>query len=476
MRTVAAFLAARAAAAGSRALRVGGGTTLPGRLALALAPEIVPTLARQLRHGVVLISGTNGKTTTARLVGEIAQAAGLRVVHNRAGANLLSGIAAALLAHATARGRVRGDLGVFEVDEATLPAALLATGPRLVVLLNLFRDQLDRYGEIDLLADRWRRALARLPHDAAVVYNADDPLVAEVAGTHAGRRVAFGLDAVPDALPPRQAPEHAADSRYCYACGRPYVYTLVTLGHMGHYACPQCGTARPGADVRAVDVRLEGVDGATFVVHAGADGGSQHAPPAPGSTRLAVRTRLPGLYNVYDATAAAAAAWALGVDATAIARGLGETAPAFGRGERVVLDGREAVMLLAKNPAGFNEVLRTVLLADSNPVVLIAINDLLADGRDVSWLWDVDFELLADRVHAAVVTGLRGAEMALRLKYAGVPSERITLVHDSALALAAALQRLPDGRRLYILPTYTAMLQLRALLARQGVVRGFWVQ
>ncbi|MDR7554739.1 MAG: MurT ligase domain-containing protein [Armatimonadota bacterium] len=471
---MAAFLAARAAAAGSRALRVGGGTTLPGRLAMALAPDLVPTLARQLRRGVVLISGTNGKTTTARLLGGIAQAAGLRVVHNRAGANLLSGIAAALLAHATARGRVHGDLGVFEVDEATLPAALAATEPRLVVLLNLFRDQLDRYGEIDLLADRWRRALARLPREAAVVYNADDPLVAEVAQAHTGRRVAFGLDALPEALPSRQAPEHAADSRYCYACGRPYVYTLVTLGHMGHYACTQCGTARPAADVRAVEVHLEGVDGAAFVVDAGPRGGSPDAPDA--RARLAVRTRLPGLYNVYDATAAAAAAWALGVDATAVVRGLDETAPAFGRGERVVLEGREAVMLLAKNPAGFNEVLRTVLLADGAPVVLIAINDLIADGRDVSWLWDVDFELLADRVRAAVVTGLRGEEMALRLKYAGVPPARITLERDSALALTAALRRLPAGRRLYILPTYTAMLQLRALLARQGVVPGFWAQ
>ncbi|MDR7480977.1 MAG: MurT ligase domain-containing protein [Armatimonadota bacterium] len=454
------------------------------RLALALAPDLVPALARQLARGVVLISGTNGKTTTARLLGGIAEAAGLAVIHNRAGANLLSGIAAALVARSTAGGRVRGELGLFEVDEATVPAAVAATGPRLVVLLNLFRDQLDRYGEIDLLADRWRRALAHLPAGAAVVYNADDPLVAEVAQAHTGRRVAFGLETVPDNLPPRQAPEHAADSRYCYTCGRSYVYTLIALGHMGHYACPQCGTTRPPADVRVVSVRLNGVDGAEFVVEVpggSAVAGAVTAASRPGTAaasalRLAVRTRLPGLYNVYDATAAAAAGLALGIDAPAVARGLGETAPAFGRGERVVLEGREAVMLLAKNPAGFNEVLRTVLLADDEPVVLIAINDLIADGRDISWLWDVDFELLRDRVRAAVVTGLRGEEMALRLKYAGVPSACITLERDGAQALAAALRRVPAGRRLYILPTYTAMLQLRGLLARQGFVRGFWNQ
>jgi UDP-N-acetylmuramyl tripeptide synthase len=191
---------------------------------------------------------------------------------------------------------------------------------------------------------------------------------------------------------------------------------------------------------------------------------------------LAVSTTLPGLYNVYDATAAAAAALAIGVDGGTIARGITSTAPAFGRGERVALDGSEALMLLAKNPAGFNEVLRTVLLADEAPVVLIAINDLIADGRDISWLWDVDFEMLRDRARAIVVTGIRAEDMALRLKYAGVDQGRIAIERDGGRALIRARTLLAGGERLYILPTYTAMLALRQTLARKGYVRGFWKQ
>ncbi len=462
MREPTAILTGRLAAAASRALRLGGGTTLPGRLAVAIAPGIIQRLTARLVHGVVLISGTNGKTTTSRLLGGVFDAAGLVAIHNRAGANLISGIASALVEHATLTGRPRGDLGLFEVDEATLPLAVEATRPRAVCLLNLFRDQLDRYGEIDIVAERWRHGLSMLRNDALVVFNADDPLVADVGRTFEGRTVTFGLDGAPDGAGARPL-EHAADSRYCYTCGRPYEYTLVTLGHMGHYRCPQCGTARPAAEVHARDVRLHGADGATLTVEGR-------------ETALSLSTNLPGLYNVYNVTAAAAAALALGVAPEIVGRGIMVTAPAFGRGERVTIDGREALMLLAKNPAGFNEVLRTVLIAEEAPVVLIAINDLIADGRDISWLWDVDFEMLRGRARAVVVTGLRAEDMALRLKYAGVDGGRVTVERDGAQALARARGLLRGGERLYILPTYTAMLQLREIMTHKGYVRGFWKQ
>ncbi|MBI3998784.1 MAG: DUF1727 domain-containing protein, partial [Armatimonadetes bacterium] len=428
-----------------------------------LAPGIIPDLTGRLSRGAVLISGTNGKTTTARLLGGILDAAGLVVIHNRAGANLLSGIASALVEHTTPGGRPQGDIGLFEVDEATLPAAVEATRPRVVVLLNLFRDQLDRYGEIDLIADRWRRALAALPSDGVGVLNVDDPLVADVGRTFGGQTLGFGLDESPAGLPASRTPEHAADSRYCYRCGRPYDYALVTLGHMGHYRCPECGTARPPVQVRATGIRLHGADGASLTI--AADG-----------VALPVRTVLPGLYNVYDVTAAAAGALALGVAAETIGRGIMATAPAFGRGERVTIDGHEVLMLLAKNPAGFNEVLRTVLLAEETPVLLIAINDLIADGRDISWLWDVDFEMLRDRARAVVVTGIRALDIALRLKYAGIDGERIVVERDGGRAIERACRLLRPGERLYLLPTYTAMLQLRGLLARKGYLRGFWNQ
>lgn len=462
MRDAAAIAAGRLTAVTSRALRLGGGTTLPGRLAVAVAPGIIQRLTARLAHGVVLISGTNGKTTTSRLLGGVFDAAGLVAIHNRAGANLMGGIASALVEHATLTGRPQGDVGLFEVDEATLPLAVEATRPRAVCLLNLFRDQLDRHGEIDIVAERWRRALSLLRDNAIVAFNADDPLVADVGRAFKGRTVAFGLDAAPDAAGVRTL-EHAADSRYCYTCGRPYEYTLVTLGHMGHYHCPQCETARPAAEVSARDVRLHGADGATLTI--------DH-----GEATVSVSTNLPGLYNVYNVTAAAAAALSLGVAPETVGRGIMATAPAFGRGERVMIDGREALLLLAKNPAGFNEVLRTVLMAEEAPVVLIAINDLIADGRDISWLWDVDFEMLAARARAVVVTGLRAEDMALRLKYAGVDGGRVAVEREGTQALARAREMLGDGERFYILPTYTAMLHLRDIMARKGYVRGFWNQ
>lgn len=481
MREVVAIAAGRLAAAASRALGAGGGTTLPGRIALALAPQIATHLSARLARGVALISGTNGKTTTSRLLGGILEASGLAIIHNRAGANLLSGITTALVEGATPGGRLRGEIGLFEVDEATLPAAVAATRPRAVILLNLFRDQLDRYGEIDLVADRWRRALEALPPASVLVYNGDDPLVADVGRAYAGPALVFGLDEAPAPGPdvaergpgapahaavPGPAPralEHAADARYCYRCGTPYAYDLVILGHMGHYRCASCATVRPAPHVRITQVRLRGADGAALCIE------------APGAT-VPVSTALPGLYNVYNAAAAAAGALALGLEAGAITRGIAATAPAFGRGEHIAVGDRQALMLLAKNPAGFNEVLRTVLLAEPSPVVLIAINDLVADGRDISWLWDVDFEMLRGRARAVVASGLRAEEMALRLKYAGVPAERVTVERDGARALARGLERLGEGERLYVLPTYTAMLHLRRALARQGHVRGFWRQ
>lgn len=495
MRDLVAIAAGRLAAASSRALRAGGGTTVPGRVATAIAPGLIYALSSRLDRGVVLVSGTNGKTTTARLLGGILDSAGLVAIHNRAGANLLSGVASALVESSTLLGRPRGDIGLFEVDEATLPAVVEATRPRVLILLNLFRDQLDRYGEIDLVADRWRRALGAMPKGATLVFNADDPLVADVSRGYGGPSLAFGIEESPrraDAGPGPDARasteglagaeggapgeegsvpgadgarvlEGAADARYCYRCGRPYDYSLVLLGHMGHYACARCGTARPYPQVRALRVRLRGADGGSATV-------------AWEGESMEIESALPGLYNVYDATAAVAGALALRISPETIVRGVAATAPAFGRGERVVVGGREAVFLLAKNPAGFNEVLRTVLLAEEAPVVLIAINDLIADGRDISWLWDVDFEQLAGRARTIVVTGIRAEDMALRLKYAGVAAERVTLERDLARAISRTGEAAGEGGRFYVLPTYTAMLDLRGVLARAGIVRGFWRQ
>lgn len=457
LRLSAAILAGKSAATLARVFRLGGGTTMPGRVARFVDPGLFGHLAGDLAHGVVAITGTNGKTTTARLVSHILGHAGLIAVHNRAGANLAAGIIAALIRSATPGGRIRGDVGVFEVDEATLPSVQTSLRPRILLLTNLFRDQLDRYGEIDLVAGRWRSALRTLDPATAVVFNADDPLVSDVGRAHPGPRVPFGIE---DETCGLGTLEHAADARYCYRCGTPYEYRTVYFGHMGIYRCPRCGTARPAPVVAAHDVRHRGIDGGAFRLES--PWGSAH-----------IRTALPGAYNIHNVLAAAACALQQGIPLEVVVRGIESFTPAFGRAERVRVAGREAILLLAKNPAGFNEVLRTILRADDDAVALIAINDLTADGRDISWLWDVDFEMLAGHVRRVIVSGIRAEDLALRLKYAGVEPAVLDVRKDLGAAFDAA-QRAADGSPLYVVPTYTAMLQLRAELQRRGLVRGFW--
>ncbi|MGH2348639.1 MAG: MurT ligase domain-containing protein [bacterium] len=450
----------KATAGLSRFLRLGGGTTMPGRVAQAVDPDVVRSLAGRLSSGVVIVTGTNGKTTTSRLIAHIVRSAGVKPVHNRAGANLAAGIAAALVQHATMHSGMGGDLGVFEVDEATLPVVSGALAPRSIVLTNLFRDQLDRYGEIDIVAGRWQEALTAVPSQTAVIFNADDPLVADVGTGHRGPRVGFGIA---DASCGIGVIEHAADARYCYRCGSRYRYDAVFFGHMGLYRCEGCGWSRPVPEILATEVRMLGIEGTEFRLQTPA--GTQH-----------VRTTLPGVYNIHNVLAAAAACLQLNVPLDTIARRIGTFTPAFGRAEAVPLDGRQAVVLLAKNPAGFNEVLRAVLREPGDGVVMIAINDLTADGRDISWLWDVDFEMLAPGAAPIVVSGLRAEDMALRLAYAGVEAARVTTVSSIAAALDAAAALAGPARRLFVLPTYTAMLELRRILQKRGLVRGFWEQ
>jgi len=449
----------KVAAGLSRIMGLGGGTTLPGRVARGVAPDLIQRLVHRLPHGSIIITGTNGKTTTARLISHILTEASLVPVHNRAGANLAAGIAAALVQAASVHGDLHGDVGVFEVDEATLPVVQEALTPRVLVFTNLFRDQLDRYGEIDLVADRWRAVLQTLRREAAIVFNADDPLVTEVGTRHQGPSYPFGINDPACALPTM---EHAADARYCYQCGVPYRYEAVYFGHMGTFKCPSCGRARPPLVVAGSSIARHGVSGSEFTLEM-----------PQGAYR--VQTPLPGVYNIHNVLAAATATLAMGIPPETIVRALGSFAPAFGRAERINIDGKKALLLLVKNPAGFNEVLRTVVAETAAAAhLVIAINDLTADGRDISWLWDVDFEMLRGHVRHVVVSGLRAEDMALRLKYAGVDQSAVTVQNDLERALDIAVEMLPAGEQLYTLPTYTALLGLRRVLHRRGYVKGFW--
>ena len=445
---------ARAIGAASRASGRGGGTTLPGRVLLRLSPDAIAKLGSRLSRSTI-VSATNGKTTTAGMISAALAAEGRKPVHNRAGSNMTWGVATALLEQ-------HGTEGLFEVDEAWLPKVSAQLDPELIVLGNLFRDQLDRYGELETLADEWARLVEARAGQTRFVLNADDPLIADLGRDREERPRPgvsyFGIEDTRHALPELQ---HAHDAKHCRRCGHPYEYERAFVGHLGHYSCPSCGAQRPTPDVAATEIDLLGMEGSQLSVR---------TPKGD----LQLKLPMPGLYNAYNALAAIAAALDLGVGLDSVRSGLESVRAVFGRVETIEVDGKAVSILLIKNPAGANEVLRTLRLeSDGADLDLwIALNDGIADGRDVSWIWDADFELLAGAARHVTCSGTRAPEMALRLKYAGWAPDSIAVENGIAGSLERAVGQ-ADGR-LFALPTYTALLELRKLLADKGLARDYW--
>jgi UDP-N-acetylmuramyl tripeptide synthase len=451
----------------SRGLRRGGGTTLPGDVSRWVDPAILTKLTRTLDQGTVVITGTNGKTTTAALLRHILAAEGRQTVANQSGANLIFGVTAALVNRSGWLGNIPADVGVFEIDEASLPRLVDEVRPSVIVVTNLFRDQLDRYGELETTAGHIRRALqtpslalptrGRESQGTTAVLNADDPMVASL-GEGLPRVLYAGIDE-PSLLQPEL--KHGADAKFCPKCGSPLQFDGVYFGHVGHYRCPTGDFVRPRPDVRATSVAIEGME-------------RMHLTVEDGETQAPVEVPLSGLYNAYNVVIAIAAAKALGVPLAASAKALRTFAPAFGRMERTTIEGRPAILLLAKNPTGFNEVLRTAITFGHGTSFLIALNDRIADGQDVSWIWDVDFEQLREIARHIVVSGDRALDLRVRLKYAEIPADRIEVVTDWREALQRAAELTPQGETLFVLPTYTAMLELRSVLTRDGALRAYW--
>jgi len=447
--------AGKLAGIATRVLRRGGGTALPGLVAERIDPRLVANLGRSLGGGRVLITGTNGKTTTSRMVAEALDSAGRPFVHNREGSNLMRGIASTLLEASGALGSIRvasEAIGLFETDEATLPAAADALRPKAIAFTNLFRDQLDRYGEVDSVAALWRSALANTPPDATLILNADDPSVAQLADGWSGPVHWFGLDDPAFAT----TTGGAFDARWC-ACGGNYAYERRYFAHVGFWRCTRCDRKRPTPDTVGRAVRPS-VERATVAI----DG--------LGELNLGVT----GLYNVYNALAAAAMCRVLGLSAEDTRVGLERVEPAFGRQEVVDLEGRKLRLFLAKNPAGANQVLllwRHIAGERGQLQVVTCLNDRFADGRDVSWIWDVDFEAVSGHVEQWWAGGDRAEDLAVRLKYAGWPRPG-KVSHEAASVLDAVLAGTEAGTDVFVLPTYTAMLDLREELLRRGAVKG----
>jgi UDP-N-acetylmuramyl tripeptide synthase len=424
-----------------------------------LQPHLVEELASQLGHGCVLVTGTNGKTTTSLLLSGAARSAGLQPLANSSGSNLVRGLASTLALAAGPNGKLPHAeccIGVFEVDEATVPRVLAVVKPRAIVFTNLFRDQLDRYGEVEAVAALWREMLRSAPDELRLVLNADDPAVASL-GDCRENVTYFGVE---DRKLDRGTPEHAADALRC-VCGAKLEYAVAFFGHVGHWRCPSCGRSRPKPGVAARLVNLR-------------DGRSARFQLATDGEKGMVEMPIGGLYNVYNALAAAAAVHALGLPAASALEAIQSVAAAFGRQEAFEVDGRRVELLLGKNPAGLNQVLSTLMLDPGRRTALFVLNDGIADGRDISWVWDADFEVAAGKLERVVTSGTRAAEMALRLKYAEWDEKTLEVDPEIPRALDRAIALTLPGECLTVVPTYTAMLTVRELLAKRTGKEPFW--
>jgi UDP-N-acetylmuramyl tripeptide synthase len=412
---------------------------LPGELARRLQPKALPLLFQQVRRGVILVVGTNGKTTTSLLLSTILEAQGWRVAHNATGANLINGLVTTLLENTNLLGQLDADYAILEVDENILPLILRDCQPQFILGLNLFRDQLDRYGEVDTISRRWQEAIAPLPADTRVILNADDPTLSHLGQQLPQKVLFFGLsepDLYLDEIP------HAVDSIYCPSCGHPLDYEGVYLSHLGDYRCPSCGFSKSQL---AVD--------------------SQEWPQI-----------LIGVYNKYNTLAAGLVAREMEIDTAAIYDTIKNFRAAFGRAEELDVNGKHVRILLSKNPVGMNETIRAVNDIQKQggaSTKLLVLNDRTPDGTDVSWIWDVDTEKLVELGGTIIVSGDRVYDMALRLRYSQTAEDnnfRLIVKEDLQEAIATALELTPANETLHILPTYSAMLEVRGLLTGRKIL------
>lgn len=412
----------------SKLLNLGHGSTWPGHIALRFNKNFIQDILRNSTTKIIFIAGTNGKTTTTSLIKHILEQSGRTVMQNTSGANLLNGIASSLLLNASIDGKLHVDYVLFEVDENTFSSALKIITPDAILLLNLFRDQLDRYGEVNSIAQNWLESLKKLSHHTQLFANADDPQIAFLGKSFSEKTIYFGLEKEQSL---RTTHEHATDSTYCPQCGKKLTYTSIFYSHLGIWNCTHCNLTRPEI---------------------------KHMTTVQGS--------LTGTYNLYNMQSAMLLATFLGVAKEDIAMAVKHFKPVFGRQEKLIYQGKKIEVVLAKNPTGFNESLRTVKESKGKNIVLL-LNDNVADGHDVSWIWDVDFDLLKD-TDSVAVSGTRAYDLAVRLKYAGI--KQVSVYGTIPEALIHAVTATSSSDTLFILPTYTAMLEVRKELTGKKIL------
>ena len=432
-----------------------GGTAMPGRWALKVCPNLLALLAKDVKS--VAITGTNGKTTSARMIEQAFSEKGLNYFANRSGANLISGITTEFVMNSSLTGKARREYAVIECDEAAARKVFSQLKPRVVVVTNLFRDQLDRYGEVTHTLENIRVAMQGVP-EAVLCLNADCSLTASLADDLPNQAVYFGIDQ--GAAPSRPKPE-ISDATHCIRCKTEYEYDYISYGHLGGFRCPKCGYRRHRADFAVTDITGQRSDGSTVVMN------------IQGQKRV-VNVNLPAMYNIYNAVGAVTAAVEMGLDADTAVKALADFQCGFGRMEQFRLGKGGTRMMLVKNPAGCNQVIEFLENIKEKFILVICLNDRGADGTDVSWIWDADFEgltTLGGYLDRVIVSGDRAGDMRVRIKYAGIPDGRISMQRDyEELVRWIGQQDMP----VFIMPTYTAMLELRQVVIKHCGGADFW--
>ncbi|KNY25027.1 Mur ligase family protein [Pseudobacteroides cellulosolvens] len=446
---------------GLRLLRRGG-TTLPGKIALKLYPDFIKKITQNFK--IIMVTGTNGKTTTSRIISQILNENKIEFISNKSGANLVSGIATTFLDAIDIKGNFPCSHALLEIDEAAFKSLSNFVEPDILVVTNFFRDQLDRYGELYTTLNGVKAGIAK-HKKTKLVLNADDSLCASI-GKETNKEVVYygvnnnACDSIEENI--------NNDASFCLYCQTRYEYQSHIYGHLGDFSCPKCGYRRPPSSVNCVKVLELNAEYSNMHFSINSDDKNKI---------LDARINLPGLYNVYNALAAAACGSLLNLPVENTIKAMGKFECGFGRMETIKVGSKKIRLILVKNPTGFNQVLNYLLTEDKQMQLAFLLNDNLADGTDISWVWDVDFEKLEKIQHNignVYASGIRAEDMALRLKYAGIYTNKICIIKDYKELIENALQNTPEGQNLYILPTYTAMTELRKFLRKKFGLKEFW--
>ena len=438
-----------------------GGTTLPGRVAIKLYPNIIKKISQKFK--IIMVTGTNGKTTTTRMIGKILKENNVRFVTNNSGANLTSGLATTLISAINANGKPKAPFALLEVDEAALKRVSSSINPDVLVITNFFRDQLDRYGELYSTVAAVKTAITKFKN-THLLLNSDDSLCAPL-GKGTNLKVShYGVENEAYNFEPSSA---NSDASFCIYCKKKYEYRYRVYGHLGGFFCSGCGYARPTTVSKCTKILK--LDTETSEVEF-------KLPYPSGISSQTIKIGIPGLYNVYNALAAATCGTVLGFPPSTIVKSLEKQESSFGRMETITSETKNIKLILVKNPTGFNQVLSFVSTDQRNIHLALLLNDNFADGTDISWIWDVDFEVLnhmQHRISKIYTSGTRCEDLAVRLKYAGLNVEKIEIIKDYKVMLEKVLED-ATCKDLYILPTYTAMLDVRKVLVKKFNLKEFW--